>query len=179
MANVHKIHHSASSHPRKTDLKRCLFSARLSVALFPAAPTPPSPPAANHMQEHIYTNSAFSTCSQSHTRTHLQHEHSSDIEFYSLMYKLKIGDTRRNTGTHIRLMAIFLGLPRWANIRKVKTIWILLKQETVCGSGISWAICKSAPNSRQITTPAPHHSVFYRPDAFPATQPKASKHWRH
>jgi len=29
----------------------------------------------------------------------------------------------------------------------------------VSGSGISWAICKSAPRSRQITTPAPHHSV--------------------
>ena len=28
------------------------------------------------------------------------------------------------------------------------------------GSGISWAICKSAPCSRQITTPAPHHSFF-------------------
>jgi len=27
-------------------------------------------------------------------------------------------------------------------------------------SGISWAICKSAPRSRQITMPAPHHSVF-------------------
>ena len=26
--------------------------------------------------------------------------------------------------------------------------------------GISWAICKSALRSRQITTPAPHHSVF-------------------
>jgi len=30
----------------------------------------------------------------------------------------------------------------------------------VSGSGISWAVCKSAPRSRQITTPAPHHSVF-------------------
>ena len=47
------------------------------------------------------------------------------------------------------------------------------------GSGISWAVCKSAPCSRQITTPAPHHSVFYRPDALPAAQPTASKHWRH
>ena len=27
-------------------------------------------------------------------------------------------------------------------------------------SGISWAICKSAPCSRQVTTPVPHHSVF-------------------
>ena len=43
---------------------------------------------------------------------------------------------------------------------KVKPIWILLKQETVGGSGISWAICKCASCSRQITTPAPHHSVF-------------------
>ena len=44
--------------------------------------------------------------------------------------------------------------------------------------GISWTICKSAPRSRQITMPVPHHSVFYRPDALPAAQPTASKHWR-
>jgi len=56
-------------------------------------------------------------------------------------------------------------------------IWILLKQETVSGSGISWAICKSAPCPRQKTMPAPHHSVSYRQDAFPATQPTTSKHW--
>jgi len=40
---------------------------------------------------------------------------------------------------------------------------------------VSWATCKSAPRSRQITTPAPHHSDFYRPDALPAAQPTASK----
>jgi len=44
------------------------------------------------------------------------------------------------------------------------------------GSGISWAICKSAPRSRQTTMPASHHSVFYRPDALPVAQPTASKH---
>ena len=33
------------------------------------------------------------------------------------------------------LMALCLGLPRWASTRKVKPIWILLKQETVSGSG--------------------------------------------
>ena len=44
--------------------------------------------------------------------------------------------------------------------RKVKPIWILLKQETVSGSGISWVICTSASRSRQITMPAPNHSVF-------------------
>ena len=44
-------------------------------------------------------------------------------------------------------------------------------------SGISWTICKqSAPRSRQITTPTPHHSIFYRPDALPDTQPTVSRH---
>ena len=80
--------------------------------------------------------------------------------------------------TQTRLMALCLGLPEWAGTRKVKPIWILLKQETVSGSGISWAMCKSAPRSRQITMPAPHRSVFYRPDALLVAQPTASKHWR-
>jgi len=49
---------------------------------------------------------------------------------------------------------------RVSQYQKGKTSLDLLKQEIVSGSGISWAICKSAPRSRQITTPAPHHSVF-------------------
>ena len=65
-----------------------------------------------------------------------------------------------DTHTHTRLTALFLGLPRWAGTIKVKPIWILLRQETVSGSDISWAICKYAPRSRQITMPAPHHSVL-------------------
>jgi len=65
-----------------------------------------------------------------------------------------------STHTHTHLTALFPGLPGWTGTRKVKPIWILLKQETVSGSGISWAICKSAPRARQITTPALHHSVF-------------------
>ena len=68
---------------------------------------------------------------------------------------------RTHTHTHTHTFyGPFPGLPGWAATRKVKPIWILLKQETMSGSGISWAICKSAPHSRQITTPAPHHSVF-------------------
>jgi len=58
------------------------------------------------------------------------------------------------------------GTTRVSQYQNGKTIWILLKQETVSGSGISWAICKSAPRSREIIMPAPHHSVFYRPDVF-------------
>ena len=79
---------------------------------------------------------------------------------------------------HTRLTAPCLGIPRWASTRKVKPIWVLLKQETVSGSEIRWAICNSASRSRQITMPEPHRSVFYRPDALPAAQPTATKHWR-
>ena len=69
-----------------------------------------------------------------------------------------VSNTHTHTQTH--LSALFPGLPGWAGTRKVTPIWILLKQETVSGSSISWAICKSASRSRQITTPAPHHSSF-------------------
>jgi len=39
---------------------------------------------------------------------------------------------------------------------------------SVSGSGINWAICKSASRPRQATTPASHHSVFYRPNSLKA-----------
>jgi len=38
---------------------------------------------------------------------------------------------------------------------------------------------KFAPRPRQITMPASHHLVFYRPDALPATKPTVSKHSRY
>ena len=69
--------------------------------------------------------------------------------------------THTHTRTHTRLTALFPGLPGWANTRKVKPVWISLKQETVSGSGISWPVCKFAPRSRQTTMPAPHH--YQRP----------------
>jgi len=97
---------------------------------------------------------------------------------YTKITKYNLAFWWKGTHTHICLAALCPGLPGWAGTRKVKPIWILPKQETVSGSGISWAICKSATRSRQITTPAPQHSDFYRPDALPAAQPTVSKHWR-
>jgi len=72
-----------------------------------------------------------------------------------------------HTHTH-PFNGLFSGTTRVSRYQKGKPVWIWLKQETVSGSGISWAVCKSAPRCRQITAPAPHHSVFYRPDALPA-----------
>ena len=66
--------------------------------------------------------------------------------------------------------------------QKDKTIWILMQQETVSGSGISWAICISASRYRQITMPAPHHSVFLQagcPSCRPTNSVKALKAARH
>jgi len=42
---------------------------------------------------------------------------------------------------------------------------------------VSWAICKSAPRSRQTTMPAPHHSVFFtsRMPFLPPNRVKALK----
>jgi len=81
---------------------------------------------------------------------------------------------QKHTHTHTHLTALFPGLPGWAGTRKDFT--------EARDSEWQWHtlgyVQKSAPRSRQITMPAPHHSVFYRPDALPATQPIASKHWR-
>jgi len=61
--------------------------------------------------------------------------------------------------------------------RKVKPVWILLKQETVSGSGISWSIYKSAPRFRQITTPAPTTQFLQAgcPSCCPTNSVKALK----
>jgi len=83
-----------------------------------------------------------------------------------------------HTHTHTCLTALFPGLPGWAGTRKVKSVWISLKQETLSDSGIGWALCKSAPRSRQITTPVPHHLVFLQalcPSCRPANSVKALK----
>jgi len=87
-----------------------------------------------------------------------------------------------NTQSFYCSSGICLGLPGWAGTRKVKPgrvkpiwsgftgardsewQWHLLGYMQVCISS-------------QTTTPASHHSVFYRPGALPDAQPTASKHW--
>ena len=84
--------------------------------------------------------------------------------------------TFHSHNTH--LTALCPGLPGSAGTRKATPIWILLKQQTVSGSGISWAIRKSAPRSRQITMPAPDHSIFLPagcPSCHPTNSVKALK----
>ena len=69
------------------------------------------------------------------------------------------------------------GTTRVSRYQKGKTN-LDFTEATVSGSGICWAICKSAPRFRQITSPAPHHSVFLQagcPSCSPTNSVKALK----
>jgi len=70
------------------------------------------------------------------------------------------------------------GTTRVSRYQKGKTNLDLQEQEIVSGSGISWAIFKSAPRPRQITMRAPHHSIFLQagcPSCHPTNSVKALK----
>ena len=100
------------------------------------------------------------------------------LAFHDTKHTHTHAHARTHAHTHTRLMALFRGLPGWAGTRKVKPIWILLKQETVSGSSISWAICKFAPRSRQITMPPNSPLSFLQAGCLGAAPPTVSKHWR-
>ena len=55
-----------------------------------------------------------------------------------------------HTQTHTRLTALFPWLPKWAGTRKVKPIWIWLKQETVA---VESAVCTSLQTDNYASTP--------------------------
>ena len=115
----------------------------------------------SHRQAEIRVNAANNFIRESSVLHYLHNLRSYQyIILKQFLLSLHLQLTNTNTHTHTRLTALCPGLPRWAGTRKVKPIWILLKQETVGGSGISWAICKPASCSRQITMPVPHHSRF-------------------
>ena len=73
------------------------------------------------------------------------------------------------THTCACLTALFAGTTQVSRYRKGKTN---LDFTEATESEWQWHLLG------HITTPAPHHSVFYRPDALPAAQPTASVHWR-
>ena len=80
--------------------------------------------------------------------------------------------------TYIRLTATLSGTTRVSRYQKGKTN---LDFTEARGSEWQWhqlghmQVCTSLHTDN---TPAPHCSVFYTPDALPAAQPTASKHWR-
>ena len=83
------------------------------------------------------------------------------------------------------LLHLFNGLFSWTTwvswYQKGKTSLDLneARVDGVLGcSGIRWTICKqSASCCRQIATPTPYHSIFYRLDTLPDALSTMSKHW--
>ena len=71
--------------------------------------------------------------------TSLQTDNPTLLSFYRLD-AFPAAQPTASKHTHTRLTALCPGLPGWAGTRKVKPIWILLKQETVSGSETRWAI---------------------------------------
>jgi len=113
------------------------------------------------------------------------HRYLLQFDFYSICLRVCLFWTylRNHTSKHthttiLRLSWILSGTTRVSRHQKGKTNLDLLEQEIVSGIGIRWATWKSAAWPRHITTPASHHSFFYRLDALPAAQPTALKHWR-
>ena len=93
-----------------------------------------------------------------------------------LLCLVGFADFTRSTHTH--LTALFLGLPGWAGSRKVKPIWILLKQDTVSGSGISWDItqvCNLLQTDNHDSTPSLSFLQAGCPSCRPTNSIKALK----
>ena len=76
--------------------------------------------------------------------------------------------------THTRLTALFLGLPMWAGTRKVKPIGLLLNQEIVSGSDISWAVCTLLQTDNHASTP-PATTQFFT-GRMPFLPPNQQRH---
>ena len=83
--------------------------------------------------------------------------------------------THAHTHTHTHTRAFNGPFSRTTQVSRYQRGITNLDFTEARDSGISWAICKSAPCSRQITTPAPHHTVFLQagcPSCHPTNQSK-------
>ena len=83
----------------------------------------------------------------------------------------------RSINSDTRLTALFPGLPRWASTRKVNQsgFYWSKRQWVAMASAGPYASLHLAPDRQPHQHPTSH---FHRPDALPAAQPTASKHWR-
>ena len=79
------------------------------------------------------------------------------------------------TYKHTHLMALFPGLPRWAGTKKVKLIWILLKQETVSGSGTPYASLQLSPDRQPHQHPTTLFFSGQMPFLLPSQQPQKQR----
>jgi len=97
----------------------------------------------------------------------------------NVLYASGLPSHSNSKSTHTHLMALCLGLPRWAGTRKEKPN---LDFTAARYSEWQWhqlghkLVSTSVKTDNHPNTPP---LSFYRLDALPATQLTASKHWRH
>ena len=102
------------------------------------------------------------------------------MQCHEIVQLLSVTENHNTSHTHTHpFNGPFSGTTRMSRYQKGKTNLNFTEARDSEWQWHQLGICKSPPCSRQITTPAPDHSVFYRLDALPAAQPTASKHWRH
>jgi len=91
-------------------------------------------------------------------------------------HKLSSNIKHTHTHTHTTILLLIWNMSGYTRVsryqkgktKKVKTKLDLLEQEIVSGSGICWAICKSAPHSRQ---PRQHPTTQFFTDRMPFLPP--------
>jgi len=72
-------------------------------------------------------------------------------------------------------MALFSGTTRVSRYQKGKTSLDFLKQETVSGSGISWAVCKSAHQTDNHASTPPLFFTGWMPFLLPNKQRQSTE----
>ena len=129
------------------------------------------------MAQQLPVHKAFHDMHHHHQQDFLLPKHTDPVKQHTHTNTMNLTVTHMHTHTH-PFNSPLSGTTWVSQYQKSKTNLDLLEQETVSGSGISWAICKStSPQAdNHASTPRSHHSVFYRPDALSATQPTASNH---
>ena len=97
----------------------------------------------------------------------------------NVLYASGLPSHSNSKSTHTHLMALCLGLPRWAGTRKEKP-----NLDFTAARYCEWQwhqlghklVCTSVKTDNNPNTPP---LSFYRLDALHAAQPTESKHWRH
>ena len=144
-------------------MSECCLGGR-GIPVWQALPVYPC----RHWQTSTSTHRAPLTHGSRHTarcqQTHISADHYRHQDTKTWTARGRVNRNNRHTHTHTHTHTFtghFSETTRVGRYQKGKTnLDFTEARDCECGSSISWAICKSAPRSRQITTPAPQHSVF-------------------
>jgi len=131
----------------------------------------------NTMAQDILFSNSFDLW-QSDSRSYLVW-HCHWFYFFLLLSTLEVFLTPRHTHTHTHthtFNGLLSGTTRVSRYQKGKIYLDFIEARDSEWQWHQLGHMQVCSRSRQITPPAPHHSVFYRPDALPTAQSTASKH---